>query len=141
MQITVYVNTGQTACLQHQTRLSSKQLYSVHQKKHLFPVLLQVLPSTYVLFHNTLNALLKRVCICFAHNGLRKAHCQTLICLYYLHNIILHRRRLSMQLRNVVNHAKKQCNIMLNHTILGTRCLVASISLTDVFFVAYCNRR
>jgi hypothetical protein len=46
-----------------------------------------------------------------------------------------------MQLRNVVNHAKKQCNITLNHTTLGTRCFVASISLTDIFVMASCNRR
>jgi hypothetical protein len=44
-----------------------------------------------------------------------------------------------MQLRNVVNHAKKQYNIMLNHTTLGTRYLVAAISLTDIFVVACCN--
>jgi len=48
---------------------------------------------------------------------------------------------MSMQLRSVVNHAKKQCNIMLNHTTRGTRCLVASISLTDIFIMALCNRR
>jgi hypothetical protein len=62
MQIRVYVNTGQTGCLQHQTVPSSKQLYSVRQNKHIFPVLLDVLPSTYVLFHNTLHPVKSRLC-------------------------------------------------------------------------------
>jgi len=65
MQIRIYVNTCQTVCLQHQTWPSSKLLYPVQQKKHLF----QVFPSTYVLFHNTLKALINRVCISIARNG------------------------------------------------------------------------